>query len=86
MVPLKDFLGAAVTSSGMNAYCSTTIRASVHLFLLRDELVNPMLPDEFQVLNHTHVVLDSVAIVKLDQVFTWESFALKTEINLVFGE
>jgi len=59
----------------MAAYHTATLGASPLLLLFFQEFIDTIIPDIFQVLNHTHSEMCSVSLIKMLKSFAWKIFA-----------
>jgi hypothetical protein len=65
---------------------STTPRAFIFLPLVFEEGIYPALLNLFEVVNHTHVVVLSIAFIYASQTIAGEIIAFKSKGNSVIGQ
>lgn len=76
----------AVALSVVHTDDAPTRWTPVLFFLLTEKRIHPLILEEPQILNHTHIEPFSVALVKLPQVLAGELITLKAELNLPLSE
>jgi len=70
----------------MTAYYTATLSASPLLLLSFKELINTIISDVFQVLNHAHMVKSAVALVESLQPMAGEILAIVAKSHKPFPQ
>jgi len=70
----------------MTADRCTALRTFPLRFFLFQERFDPVLFNEIQVFDHTHMVLGAVSFIQRLQTLTGECFALEAESEFSFGQ
>jgi len=73
-----------IASAVMYADRTPAGRTPVFLGLPAQELVDAVVSDEFEVLNHAHIVFSSVSSIQMFQTTTGRIVTSKTELHLTF--